>query len=179
MDFRLPISEFESRYKKEKNTRAKTRLHVLLLRRQKYTQKEIAVLVRITQGTVSNICRRFFSAEFFSAEWSSVYDKPRSGKPSRLTAQQKVALRERLAHEYVDGKVRRGWQTKDVAQFIRDEFSVKYTTRAVRDLLYEFGMSWKVPRPEHKNRDEKAVMAFKKSSPGRYCLWQMSTKSSA
>jgi len=174
MDFHSQIHQFESRYKREKNARAKTRLHVLLLRRQKYSQQEIAVMIHVTQGTVSNVCRRFLKEGF-----DSVYDKPRSGKPARLSMQQKVALRERVTHEYTDGKIRRGWQTKDVISLLRNEFNVRFTQRHVERLLNDIGMSWKVPRPEHKNRDETAVRAFKKSSRGRPSLWQPVTQSSA
>lgn len=174
MNFNQPIRQFEIRYKKEKDARAKTRLQVLILRRQNYTQSEIAMMVRVTQGTVSNICRRFIKEG-----WNSIYDKPRDGRPSRLTPQQKSSLRELLSHEFVEGEIRRGWQTKDVINLVKEKFGVKYSQRKVRDLLYELKMSWKVPRPEHKNRDEKAVRTFKKTSPGRLCLWQMNTQSSA
>jgi transposase len=174
MDFRLPVREFEIRYKKEKNARAKTRLHILLLRRQKYTQQEIAAMVHVTQGTISNVCRRYLKES-----WASVYDKPRSGKPSRLTAQQKSVLRENLAHEFVDGKVRRGWQTKDVRNVIKQEFGKTLSPWQTRRLMYSFKMSWKVPRPQHKKRDQSVVDNFKKSSRGRPCHWQMSTQSSA
>jgi len=174
MDFNQPIQEFEIRYKKEKDARAKTRIHVLLLRRQKYTQPEIAAMVHVTQGTVSNICRRFLK-EY----WASVYDKPRDGRPSRLSPQQKKSLKKLLSHEFIDGEIRRGWQTKDVTNLIKEKFSVRYSQRKVRDLFYELKMSWKVPRPEHKNRDEKLVRTFKKTSRGRPSLWQMTTQSSA
>ena len=174
MDFNQPIKLFEKRYKKEKNSRAKLRLHILLLRRQKYTQQEIAAITRITQGTVSNICRRFLKEE-----WNSVYDKPRDGRPSCLTPQQKNKLQEILSHEFIDGETRRGWQTKDVVALIKEKYGVKYSQRKIRDLFYELKMSWKVPRPEHKNRDEKAVRTFKKTSPRRPCLWHPITKSFA
>lgn len=174
MDFNQSISVFEKNYRKEKNARAKTRLHVLLLRRQKYTQSEIATMVHMTQGSVSNICRRFLKEG-----WNSAYDKPRDGRPSRLTPAQKDSLRKLLSHEFIDGEIRRGWQTKDVTNLIKEKFNVKYSQRKIRDLLYELKMSWKVPRPEHKNRDEKAVRNFKKSSPGRLCLWRMNTQLSA
>jgi len=59
MSFNLLIKEFENRYKKEKNVRAKTRLHILLLRRKNYSQEEISSIIEVTQGTVSNVCRRF------------------------------------------------------------------------------------------------------------------------
>jgi transposase len=174
MDVHAQVREFERRYKAEKNVRAKTRLQILLLRRQKYTQQEIATIARVTQGTVSNVCRRFRKEG-----WQSVHDKPREGRPSRLTREQKAWLKRRMQEEVVDGDIRRGWQTKDVAALLKAEFGISFTRQHLRRQLHGIGMSWKVPRPPHKNRDEKAVRAFKKSSPGRYCLWQMSTNSSA
>ena len=173
LNFSQPINLFEKRYWKEKNVRAKTRLHVLLLRRQKYTQPEIAAIVHVTQGTVSNICRRFLKEG-----WDSVYDKPRDGRPSWLTNEQKSSLRELLSHEFVDGETRRWWQTKDVLRLVDEKFGVKYSQRKVRDLLYELRMSWKVPRPQHMGRDEEAVHTFKKTSRGRPSRWLPLIKSS-
>src|SRR3989338_1641336 len=95
MDFSQPVRQFERRFKKEGDVRARTRLHVLLLRRQNYAQSEIARVLHVTQGTVSNICRRFLKEG-----WSSAYDKPRDGRPSRLTPQQKTSLKELLSHEF-------------------------------------------------------------------------------
>lgn len=174
MSFQLSLRDFEVRYKKEKDVRAKMRLHVLFLRRQKYDQKEIAAIVRVTQGTVSNICRRFLKEG-----WNSVYDKPRSGKPGQLTSGQKEEVRAAMQHEFIDGEIRRGWLTKDVKRLIKEEYQVNFTQRHVSRLMHELKMSWKVPRPEHKNRDEKAVRAFKKTSPGRPCLWHPITRLSA
>jgi len=174
MDFRIPLSTFETRYKKEKNSRAKTRLHILLLRRQKYTQPEIAGIVKVTQGTVSNVCRRFLKEG-----WNSVYDKPRSGKPAKLTLAQKQALRTAMQQEIVDDDTRRGWQTKDVRNFLYTTFHVHFTDQHLRRIIHEVGMSWKVPRPEHKNRDDKIIRAFKKTSRGRPSLWRPITQSSA
>jgi transposase len=171
MNFNQSIKNFENRYRKEKNARAKSRLHALLLRRKKYTQPEIASIVHVSQGTVSNICRRFLKEG-----WNSVYDKPREGRPSRLTQEQKISLKKILSDEFFDGEIYRGWQTKDVMQVIKDKYGVKYSQRKIRDIFYEFKMSWKVPRPLHKNRDEKAVRTFKKTSRGRPCLWQSTIK---
>lgn len=174
MNFDKPMIEFEKRYKIEQNARAKIRLHVLLLRRQKYSQQEIAAISSITQGSVSNICRRYLKEG-----WGSVYDKPRNGRPTQLTKAQKEMLREKMKNEIVDGKTHRGWQTKDVRSFLKEQFNKTFTVQHTRRIMHNIGMSWKVPRPQHKNHNEKDVRTFKKTSPGRYCLWQMSTKSSA
>ena len=174
MDFNQPIQQFEVRYKKEKDARAKTRIHVLLLRRQKYSQQEIAAIARITQGSVSNICRRFLKEG-----WDSVHDKPREGRPSQLTKAQKEMLMEKMKNEIVEGKIHRGWQTKDVRSFLKDHFNRTFTVQHTRRIMHNLGMSWKVPRPQHKNQNKKDVNTFKKTSPGRYCLWQMNTQSSA
>lgn len=171
MNFYLLIKEFENRYKREKNVRVKTRLHILLLRRKKYSQEEISNIVEVTQGTVSNVCRRFTKEG-----WNSVYDKKREGRPSSLNNEQKNVLKKIMIEGIIDGEIKRGWQTKDVKNFIKKEFGTNFTSRHVTRIMHKIGMSWKVPRPEHKNHDEKAVKSFKKNLPRRFCLWQMSTK---
>ena len=47
MNFRLSVREFEKRYKSEKDSRAKTRLHILFLRRRNQTQKNISELLSV------------------------------------------------------------------------------------------------------------------------------------
>ena len=174
MIFQTPISEIEHCYKTEKNARAKQRLHILLLHAKKYRQQDIAQLVCVTQGTVSNVCRRFKN---FGLD--SVYDKPRSGRPSKLTKAEKETLVKRMSKPYIKGNVRRGWHIKDIMCMIKKEFKKDISMRQVERMLHDINMSWKVPRPEHKLRDEKAVYDFKKTSRGRYCLWEMNMKSSA
>lgn len=174
MLFSVPLKVFEKKYRSEKNSRAKMRAHVLLLRRQKYTQPEIAAIVRVSQGTVSNICQRFEKMG-----WQSIYDKPRKGRPALITRSQKEELRAAMQHEFVDGDIRRGWLTKDVCQLLKEKHNVNFSQRHIERIMHELRMSWKVPRPEHKNRDEKAVRTFKKTSRGRPCLWHPITKLSA
>ena len=117
MDWNISIKEFENKYKNEKDARAKIRLQILLLRKKKYTQQDIAASTNVTQGTVSNICNRFLKEG-----WSSVYDKPRSGKPPALTKKQKEKLLIAMKQEIVNDNIRRGWQTKDVKIFIKESF---------------------------------------------------------
>lgn len=174
MLFSIPLNTFEKKYRSEKDSRAKQRAQVLLLRRQKYTQQEIAAIVRVTQGTVSNICKRFEKED-----WQSIYDKPRDGRPAQITRAQKAELRAAMQQEVIDGEIRRGWQTKDVRSFLKNKFDAQFTDQHLRRIIHELGMSWKVPRPEHKNRDEKAVRTFKKTSRGRPSLWLPATKSFA
>ncbi len=174
MSFNIQLKEFANRYKKEQNARAKIRLQILLLRKKKYTQQEIAASTSVTQGTVSNVCNRFFKEG-----WSSIYDKPRSGKPSALSKRQKEQLYRAMQEELVNGNISRGWQTKDVRIFMKQHFHQEYTPQHTRRIMHQFGMSWKVPRPQHQKQNPENIAAFKKNSRGRFCLWQMNTKSSA
>ena len=171
MSFRLPIDEFEERFKSEKNVRAKTRLHILFLRRRNQTQQNISDLVGVTQATVSNVCNRFLERGF-----DSVYNRPRSGRPSRLSTKQKAQLKKSMSNEIVDGETHRGWQTKDVRLFLKKRFNQTFTVQHTRRIMHGMRMSWKVPRPMHVNRDPKAVARFKKSSNEKFYLWQMNTK---
>lgn len=174
VSFNIPLKEFERRYKYEKETRAKIRLQILLLRKKKYTQQEIAASTYVTQGTVSNVCKRFLKEG-----WDSVYDKPRSGKPAALTKKQKEQLLFAMQEEIVNGKVHRGWQTKDVRIFIKEQFKQEYTPQHTRRIMHKLGMSWKVPRPQHQRQNPEDLARFKKNSRGRSCLWQMNMRSSA
>jgi len=172
--FEIGLKEFEKRYKEEKEGRAKIRLQILLLRKKKYTQQDIAATTSVTQGTVSNICTRFQNEG-----WNSVYDKPRSGKPPLLTQKQKEHLYQAMKQEIKKGKTRRGWQTKDVRIFIKEKFNQAYTPQHTRRIMHQLGMSPKVPRPQHQNQNQTDLGRFKKNSRGRSSLWQMNTESSA
>lgn len=172
MNFEYPIYEFEQRYKHEHNARAKIRLQILLLRKKKYMQQDIAAYTNVTQGTVSNVCKRFLREG-----WNSVYDKPRSGAPARIVPAQKKRLHKAM-QDVVPGTTR-GWQTKDVCSYLKKHFHIDYTPRHARRIMHTIGMSWKVPRPQHKKHDPAAVQEFKKKSSWSSFRWQMSTKSSA
>lgn len=174
MGFECPLKEFEKRYKNEKDSRAKIRLQILLLRKKKYGQQDIAAATNVTQGTVSNICTKFQKEG-----WASIHDKPRSGKPAKLTKKQKQKLLVAMNQEIVSENVKRGWQTKDVRIFIKEKFGETYTPQHTRRIMHKLGMSWKVPRPQHQKQNPEDVTRFKKNSRGRSCLWQMNTKSSA
>jgi transposase len=171
VSFRLSVREFEDRFKSEKDVRAKTRLHILFLRRRNQTQQNISELLGVSQGTVSNVCNRFLERGF-----DSVYNRPRSGRPSQLTRKQKELLKKEMSKEVIDGENRRGWQTKDVRSLLKKRFDQTFTVQHTRRIMHNLGMSWKVPRPMHINRDEKAVARFKKNSNEKSFLWQMNTK---
>lgn len=171
MGFEIPLKEFEKRYKDEKDARAKIRLQILLLRKKKYTQQNIAASTQVTQGTVSNVCKGFLKEG-----WQSVYDKPRSGKPAALTTKHKEQLQKAMSEEFVHGNIRRGWQTKDVRAFIKEHFNQSFTPRHTRRIMHQLGMSWKVPRPKHQRQNPQAVAHFKKNSKGRSCLWQINMR---
>lgn len=173
MNFNVALKEFEQRYKEEKEGRAKIRLQILLLRKKKYAQQEIAAATNVTQGTVSNICTRFLKEG-----WNSVYDKPRSGKPAHLNKKQKEKLQKAMQGEVTNGNIRRGWQTKDVRIFIKEKFGENYTPQHTRRIMHQLGMSVKVPRPQHQSQNSEEVKRFKKNSRGRSCLWQMNMSSS-
>ena len=55
----------------------------------------------------------------------------------------------------------RGWQSKDVRVFLREEFEIVYTRQYVNRLLHTLGISLQVPRPRHKRRNQQAVDEFK------------------
>ena len=48
----ISASDLEKRYKKEKDRKIKQRLHILLLLREGWTQREVAKMIHISNGIV-------------------------------------------------------------------------------------------------------------------------------
>ena len=95
-------------------------------------------------------------------------DRPRSGRPPRLSPAQLDALIEVVeagpAVE-VDGVVR--WRCVDLRGVIADRFAVELSERSVGRLLNRRGYTRLQPRPQHRKADPAAQEAFKNTSPRR------------
>jgi transposase len=90
------------------------------------------------------------------------------GRPSRLTAEQKVevaVLVEKGPDAEKDGVVR--WRCVDLKQRIEEMFGVKLHERTVGKQLKALGYVRLSVRPQHPKSDPQAQEAFKKISPRR------------
>ena len=98
-----------------------------------------------------------------------VYDKPRDGRPSKLTDDEYDQFVGAL-HESPEavGFDAPAWSVPLARHYLNEEFGVNYSERHVRRLLSEAGLSWKTARPESYKSDDRAQDAwqegFKKSA---------------
>lgn len=95
-------------------------------------------------------------------------DRPRSGRPPLLKAEQLAEL-DRIVETgsdvEVDGIVR--WRCVDLKGLIAERFDVDISERSVGRVLNERGLRRLSARSRHPKTDEAAQEAFKKTSPRR------------
>jgi transposase len=147
------------------------RWQALELKREGWPHQEVAEVLGVTKGAVSQWLKRV--AQEGEA---GLYARPRPGAIPKLTAEEKAHLPELLAH----GATRYGfrgefWTCKRVREVIRREFHVGYHKDHVRKLLKACGWTWQKPLTRAAQREEAAMARWrtqswpqlkKKSGPG-------------
>lgn len=147
-------------YLAERDVRARQRLQAAFLRKRGKTLIEIAEVVGRPFNTVSDWLRRFEERGLKSAK-----DKPRSGRPKRLSEKQLVVLREDLLKNPVEFGYSSGfWSTRLVQEHVRKRFKVSFVSRHMTRLLHKLGFSFKKPRPKHYKANKAEQERFKKKS---------------
>ena len=105
----------------------------------------------------------------FNAEGpAGLLDKPRSGRPPRLSDDQLRAfdaLVESGPDLETDGVVR--WRCVDLQRVIADKYSITLSERSVGRILNERGFRHVSVRPKHPKSDAAAQDLFKTTSPMR------------
>lgn len=157
----------ESRFKREKKANVKSRLHIILLLREGYTQREVSGMLHVSVGIVP-----FWKKRFEEQSFEGLNDKEGRGKKSRLREDELSMIMSEIDTGVVlETGYRRGFKTKDVISFIKEEFEIQYTTRHGRRLLEIMGCSLIVPRPRHKRRNEDDVKAFQNEFKKNEKVW--------
>ena len=103
----------------------------------------------------------------FNAEGpDGLVDRKPSGRPSKLSLEQKAALRalvEAGPDPQIDGVVR--WRCVDLKRVIGERFAVDLSEVSLGRILKKLGFSHISARPQHPAQDGGAVAAFKKTFP--------------
>lgn len=163
----VKASVFERKFKSEKNVKVRERLQLLWHLRQKYTQREVAKMLSISNGIVAFWKKRFEQKGFIGLQ-----DKEGRGRKSALTEEQLSILGSALNEGILlEDNYHRGFITKDVRRFIHEEFKQEYTPRHCRGLLKKIGCSMQVPRPRNKRRNQTAVDEFKREFKKNVRVW--------
>jgi len=98
---------------------------------------------------------------YLSGGFDALALKLATGRPSRLSNEQKIQVREYVianAAKENGGRL----MGKDVQKYIQETFSVSYEIRNVYTLMKGLGLVWITSRSMHPKRDLEAQEAFKK-----------------
>ena len=151
------LSILKKHFEAEKNVNIRERLQIILFLRRGYTQREVSDLLHLSVGIVP-----FWKKRFEKYSFEGLKDREGRGVKRKMSDEQLSMLRSTLDEPIVmENGYSRGWQSKDVRVFLREEFEIVYTRQYVNRLLHLLGISLQVPRPRHKRRNQQAVNEFK------------------
>lgn len=141
------------------------------------TQKEVANMYGFSEGWASKWFNRLgrLADEPFEAV---VHDKPRSGRPEKLSEDQREKFEAVLQDSPVEvGIDAPAWTVTLAQNYLEEEFDVKYSRRHIRYLMKEAGLSWKTPRPQFDKADERAREAWQEGFKKSRTVWTTNTQS--
>ena len=143
----------ETRHSPTAVRKEQRRWQALELTRDGWTHEEVAEVLGVTKGAVSQWMKRVAR----EGE-AGLHARPRPGAIPKLTAEEKAQLPALLAQ----GATRYGfrgefWTCKRVREVIRREFQVVYHKDHVRKLLKACGWTWQKPLMRAAQRDEAAI----------------------
>lgn len=149
--------ELSALYKKENNVKGKLRLLAVIQRKEGKTLDDIAYSLKKPKTTIHDWLQRIESKSL-----KNLYDVKQSGRPSKLSKEEKSKLAEVLSEK----PEKQGipfviWTTSLVQYVIHKLFNVLYKLRNVEYLVKELGFSLQKPRPENKKANKKLQEKFK------------------
>jgi transposase len=114
----------------------------------------------VVKKTIRNWLDRFAEQPIEQAP----YDAPRSGRPAKLTDEEKEEFIADL-HESPEefGYDRQVWFPLLAYHHLKNKFEVEYSLRHVYRLLHEAGLSWRTARPRHYEADPEAEAEFQET----------------
>ena len=122
----------------------------------------------------TNIAKRLNTARASVNKWVSNYlnngvaglnNKPIKGRPAKLTSQQLNTLSDYVKYSASSSEGGR-LMGKDIAQYIYDQFNIRYHTDHIYKLLKKRGFSWITSRSKHPKQSNESQEAFKKVPSG-------------
>ena len=94
-----------------------------------------------------------------------LYDRPRTGRPSKLSGAQRDELRKIVVDgPDVEADGLSAFTRDDLVKIARDKWKVAYDPTSMGRILRSLGLSRQKARPSHPKKDPAAAEAFKKGS---------------
>lgn len=144
-------------YRETKDVRIRLRVQIILLAiEQKMIAREIALIVRSNDQTVRSWIKRF-NAEGIAG----LYDEPRPGAPSKVTAEYRQRLLETVRRRpRALGQPYSLWTLRRLADYLAEETGIRVSHVTVQQLLAASDLV--LSRPQHKITSPDADYELKK-----------------
>ena len=163
---RVELDKLRDMYAQEQRTKPKLRLLCAIHRKKGESIDEIVDATNLKRTTVHDILHRFCNKGMTAKDAIK-----QNGRTSFLTLRQRKGLIRYLERRGPPGNSGGLWTTKEVREYIRRKYKVKYSHVHVWELLRALGFSIQKPRPRHyKHPDDAEIDKFKKKLPGWYAI---------
>lgn len=150
--------ELRALARKEGDRRAAMRMLAIANELDGYERAEAARLAGMSDQALRDAIKRL-NAEGLDG----LYDRPRSGRPRRLNAEQEAEVKAAvLAGPEIEKDGLSAFTLEDIRLLIEAEHGVRYHVNHVGELMRRMGLSRQKARPSHPKKDEAAAAAFKK-----------------
>jgi len=161
------LKKLEQMYKQEKDSKVKTKLLVVIHKKEKKEHKDITKSLRVSDSKIKRIIRRFRKNGK-----QGLYRKEGSGNPGYLSDNQKQKLTEHIEQEHPT--------SRQINQYIEDNFGKSYHPYSIPRLLRNIGYSRITPRKKHyksdKAKQEEWKAVFKKRQNNKW-IWVIKSSS--
>lgn len=122
--------------------RVSQRAHMILLSVERYSVPEIARVFHVTRTTV-----RFWIKRFNAEGPVGLYDRPRSGRPRKVTAQVTHTLVELMQDDPLrEGHLATFWTVAMLMLAVAHRLKVTLSASSLRRTLHQVGLRWGRPR---------------------------------
>ncbi|MBB1420777.1 IS630 family transposase [Pseudoalteromonas sp. SG43-7] len=146
--------------RKEPNARKRIRLLAVSLFFEGENRTNIAKRLNTARGSVNK-----WVSNYLNNGVAGLNNKPIKGRPAKLTSEQLNTLLDYIkqsARSSEGGRL----MGEDIAQYIHDQFNVRYHTDHIYKLLKKPGFSWITSRSKHPKQSKESQEAFKKVPSG-------------
>ena len=163
---KINLDKLKDMYSEEQRVKPKVRLLCAIHRKKGESIDDIVKATDLKRTTVHDILHRFCNKGITGKDAVR-----QNGRPSFLSLRQRKSLIRYLEGRGPSGNRGGLWTTKEVKEYIRKRYGVKYTSVHVWELLQALGFSMQKPRPRHyKHPNEEDINKFKKKLPGWYAI---------
>ena len=152
--------DFKPLIAKETNGRMRVRLMALSHIKEGANNSQVAKNLHISRRIVNHWVKSFYAHGL-----EGLKEKPRPGRPCRLSEAQLAQLTEYISNNSIKEKGGR-LKAQTIITYIAQKFNLNYRVSNIYRLLHQLGFSWITSRSKHPKQSEEVQEDFKKIRNG-------------